>query len=111
VKLVIGLDLGGSIAAPELYAKEFAVFVEAGIPPMAAIQAGTRVAAELLRWDDRLGTLERGKQADIIAVPGNPLTDISALQRVSMVMIGGKLVKRPGVPASLAGILPAPAAP
>lgn len=111
VKLVIGLDLGGSIADPALYAKEFAVFVEAGVPPMAAIQAGTRVAAELLRWDDRLGTLERGKQADIIAVPGNPLTDISALQRVSMVMIGGKLVKRPGVPASLAGILPAPAAP
>ena len=109
VKLVIGLDLGGSIADPALYAKEFAVFVEAGIPPMAAIQAGTRVAAELLRWDDRLGTLERGKLADIIAVPGNPLTDISALQRVSMVMIGGKLVKRPGVPASLAGLLPAPA--
>ena len=108
VKLVIGLDLGAGIAAPELYAKEFAVFVEAGIPPMAAIQAGTRVAAELLRWDNRLGTLERGKLADIIAVPGNPLTDISALQRVSMVMMGGKLVKRPGVPASLAGILPAP---
>jgi len=111
VKLVIGLDLGGSIADPALYAKEFTVFVEAGVPPMAAIQAGTRVAAELLRWDDRLGTLERGKQADIIAVPGNPLTDISALQRVSMVMIGGKLVKRPGVPTSLAGILPAPGAP
>ena len=108
VKLVIGLDLGGSIADPAVYAKEFAVFVEAGIPPMAAIQAGTRVAAELLRWDDRLGTLERGKLADIIAVPGNPLTDISALQRVSMVMIGGRLVKRPGVSVSLAGLLPAP---
>ncbi len=110
VKLVIGLDLGGMIADPAVYAKEFAVFVEAGIPPMAAIQAGTRVAAELMRWDDRLGTLERGKQADIIAVPGNPLNDISALQRVSMVMIGGHLVKRPGVPVSLAGMLPAPAA-
>jgi imidazolonepropionase-like amidohydrolase len=47
------------------------------------------VAAELLRWDDRLGTLERGKLADIIAVPGNPLKDISALERVSLVMIGG----------------------
>jgi imidazolonepropionase-like amidohydrolase len=111
VKLVIGLDLGANIADPALYAKEFAVFVEAGIPPMAAIQAGTRVAAELLRWDDRLGTLERGKLADVIAVPGNPLTDISALQRVSMVMIGGRLVKRPGVPTSLAGMLPAPRGP
>jgi len=108
VKLVIGLDLGGAIADPAVYAKEFAVFVEAGIPPMAAIQAGTRVAAELLRWDDRLGTLERGKLADIIAVPGSPLTDISALQRVSIVMIGGRLVKRPGVNASMAGLLPAP---
>ena len=75
---------------------------------MAAIQSGTRVAAELMRWDDRLGTLERGKLADIIAVPGNPLTDISKLEHVSMVMIGGKLVKRPGEKASLAGLLPAP---
>jgi len=64
---------------PTSYAREFAVFVEAGIPPMDAIQAGTRVAAELLRWDDRLGTLERGK-----------------------------LVKRPGEQPSLAGLLPSP---
>jgi imidazolonepropionase-like amidohydrolase len=75
---------------------------------MDAIQAGTRVAAELLRWDDRLGTIERGKLADIIAMPGNPLTDISALERVSLVMIGGKLVKRPGEKPSLAGLLPSP---
>lgn len=107
VKVVVGLDLGAGAVEPSLYAREFAVFVEAGMPPMAAIQAGTRVAAELLGWDDRLGTLERGKLADIIAVPGNPLTDISALERVSMVMIGGRLVKRPGEKASLAGTLPA----
>lgn len=111
VKLAIGLDLGAGIADPALYANEFAVFVEAGIPPMAAIQAGTRVAAELLRWDDRLGTLERGKLADVIAVPGNPLADISALQRVSLVMIGGKLIKRPGASATPAGILTAPVNP
>ena len=67
-----------------------------------------RVAAELRRWGDRLGTLERGKLADVIAVPGNPVTAVSARQRVSLVMIGGRLVKRPGVPTSLAGILPAP---
>jgi imidazolonepropionase-like amidohydrolase len=107
VKVVVGLDRGAGAVEPSLYAREFAVFVEAGMPPMAAIQAGTSVAAELLGWDDRLGTLERGKLADIIAVPGNPLTDISALERVSMVMIGGKLVKRPGEKASLAGTLPA----
>jgi imidazolonepropionase-like amidohydrolase len=108
VKIVVGLDLGSYNVEPSLYAREFAVFVEAGIPPMAAIQSGTRVAAELMRWDDRLGTIERGKLADIIAVPGNPLTDISALERVSMVMIGGKLLKRPGEKPSLAGLLPAP---
>jgi imidazolonepropionase-like amidohydrolase len=108
VKVVVGLDLGGSIVDPTFYAREFAVFVEAGITPMDAIQAGTRVAAELLRWDDRLGTIERGKLADIIAMPGNPLTDISALERVSLVMIGGKLVKRPGEKPSLAGLLPSP---
>lgn len=109
VKVVVGLDLGSAVD-PTVYAREFAVFVEAGISPMDAIQAGTRVAAELMRWDDRLGTIENGKQADIIAVPGNPLNDISALERVSLVMIGGRLVKRPGVESSLAGILPAPAA-
>jgi imidazolonepropionase-like amidohydrolase len=108
VKVVIGLDLGAGIAAPHLYAREFAVFVEAGISQMDAIQAGTRVAAELMRWDDRLGTIERGKLADIIAVPGNPLVDIKALERVSLVMIGGKLVLRPDQQSSLAGMLPAP---
>lgn len=110
VKVVVGLDLGGYIVEPSLYAREFKVFVEAGIPPMAAIQSGTRVAAELLRWDDRLGTIEKGKLADIIAVPGDPLTDISALERVNMVMIGGRLLKRPGEQPTLAGSLPAPKA-
>lgn len=110
VKLVIGLDLGAGIAEPNVYAREFAVFVEAGVPPMAAIQAGTRVAAELMRWDDKLGTLERGKLADIIAVPGNPLSNIHALENVSMVMLGGRLVKRPGTASEINGILTLPGA-
>jgi imidazolonepropionase-like amidohydrolase len=83
-----------------------AVFVEAGMKPMEAIQAGTRVGAELLQWDDRLGTVEAGKLADIIAVPGDPIEDMSVLESVSFVMIGGAVVKRPGVPAALAGRLP-----
>jgi imidazolonepropionase-like amidohydrolase len=78
---------------------------------MEAIQAGTRVGAELLQWDDRLGTIEAGKLADIIAVPGNPLEDLSALERVSFVMIGGKIVKRPGVDGSLNGLLVGPTQP
>ena len=108
VKVVIGLDMGAGAADPSVYAREFAVFVEAGISAMDAIQAGTRVAAELLGWDDRLGTIEKNKLADIIAVPGNPLTDISALEDVSFVMIGGKIVKRSGEQSSLAGLLGSP---
>ena len=65
----------------------------------------------LLFKNARLIDPETGKQADIIAVPGNPLTDISALERVSLVMIGGQLVKRPGENSSLAGLLPRPSAP
>jgi imidazolonepropionase-like amidohydrolase len=99
VRIAVGLDLGGYNVDPALYAREFAVLVEAGLSPMEAIRAGTSVAAELLRWDDRLGTIEPGKLADIIAVPGNPLDDISALERVGFVMLGGQIIQRPA-PAS-----------
>lgn len=105
VKVVIGLDLGSYGVEPRVYAREFAVFVEAGISPMDAIKAGTSVAAELMGWDD-LGTIEAGMQADIIAVPGNPLEDISALERVSMVMLGGRVLKRPGEVSPLSRLLP-----
>ena len=56
----------------------------AGMTPMQAIQAATRVGAELLGWQDRIGTVEPGKLADLIAVPGDPLADLSALRRVSL---------------------------
>jgi imidazolonepropionase-like amidohydrolase len=105
VKIAVGVDLGGLAVDPKVFAREFAVLHEAGLTPMEAIQAGTRVGAELLQWDDRLGTIEAGKLADIIAVPGNPLEDLSALERVSFVMIGGKIVKRPGADGSLNGLL------
>lgn len=96
VRIAVGVDLGGYAVDPTVFAREFAVLVEAGMTPAEAIQAGTRVGAELLRWDDRLGTLEAGKLADIIAVTGNPLEDISALEQVAFVMIGGKIAKNPG---------------
>ncbi|PYT14322.1 MAG: amidohydrolase family protein [Acidobacteria bacterium] len=93
VKICVDSDFGGF--PPELNAHEFASLVHAGMTPMQAIQAGTRVASEALRWDDRIGTVEAGKLADLVAVPGDPLKDIAELQRVSIVMIGGKVVKRP----------------
>ncbi len=64
--------------------------------PMQAIQAGTRVDAELLMWDDRIGSIAVGKLADIIAVPGDPLRDLSVLENVSFVMLNGSVVRALG---------------
>ncbi len=105
VKIAVGVDLGGYMTDPVVFVREMAVLVEAGLTPMQAIQAGTRVGAELLRWDDRLGTVENGKLADLVAVAGNPLDDMKALERVEFVMIGGKVVKTPGGAQSLRGAL------
>jgi len=76
-------------------AREFALMVKYGMQPLAAIQAGTLNGAALLGWQDRLGALKAGFLADIVAVPGNPLDDIAALQRVVFVMKGGNVYKRP----------------
>ena len=68
---------------------------EMDISPMAAIQTATINAAELLRWEADLGSIEDGKLADIIAVAGNPLDDITLLEDVKFVMKGGEVVKSP----------------
>lgn len=69
--------------------KEFAVRVRLGESPMAAIVAATSLNAEIMGWQDLVGSLETGKLADIIAVPGDPLRDITALEHVGFVMKGG----------------------
>ena len=63
--------------------------VEGGMPPMEAIQSATSVAADFLEIGDSRGRLKTGFQADIIAVPGNPLDDITLMERVSFVMKDG----------------------
>jgi len=68
--------------------------VKYGMTPLAALQAGTLNGAKLLGWQDRIGALKPGYFADVIAVPGNPLTDISVLGRVSFVMKGGAVYRR-----------------
>lgn len=91
VKIGVGSDNVGF--PPNFSAKEFGEFVALGMSPMQAIQAGTRINAELLQKETDIGTLEAGKFADIIAVKGDPLKDISELERVVFVMKGGKVIK------------------
>lgn len=79
-------------------AKQFPLMVEYGMKPIEAIQAATTNAAELLGWSKTVGSVEIGRFADVIAVEGDPLADISALERVRFVMKGGKVVRNDSVP-------------
>jgi imidazolonepropionase-like amidohydrolase len=93
VKVVVGTDMTCNTAS--IRAREFAALVEAGMTPLHAIHAGTLQNAELLGWQDRIGSLEAGKLADVIAVDGDPLAEIAALERVVFVMKDGDVIKQP----------------
>jgi len=98
VQIALGTDAG--VIPHGTNAHEFGLMVEwGGLTPMAALKAGTVNAAKLLGWDDRLGSLATGKLADIVAVPGNPLTDIHVTERVTFVMKGGVIYKGSGAEA------------
>ena len=92
VKIAYGTDAGG-YAWTENQAKEFAYMVRYGMSPMQAIQSATIVAADLLERPNDLGAIEAGKLADIIAVSGDPLRDITELERVRFVMKGGEVFR------------------
>ena len=66
-----------------------------GVPPVEILRAATQGGAELMGWGDRVGALEAGKLADVVAVVGDPLADVAVLQKVSFVMKGGAVVRRP----------------
>jgi imidazolonepropionase-like amidohydrolase len=91
VKIAFGTDSGVSNHGEN--AREFGYMVEAGMPAAEAILAATRNAADLLGAADRVGSLQPGRFADVIAVAGNPFMDISELRRVTFVMKGGKILK------------------
>ncbi len=88
VKIAYGVD-----DDPEFVSKEFGALVSGGLSPLGAIQAATINAAELLGWAKDMGAIEAGKYADIVAVGGDPLADIGAMERVVFVMKGGEVVK------------------
>ncbi len=93
VTIVFGTDAGG-FAWAENEAKEFPIMVQYGMTPMQAIQSATSVAAKAIDMDSLVGTIETGKLADIVAVKGDPLSDITLLQKVSFVMKDGTVYKQ-----------------
>jgi imidazolonepropionase-like amidohydrolase len=89
VKIVMGTDAGGFPWTEINQAREFEYYVQYGMTPMQAIKSGTSLAAELLGQQDNFGTVAPGRLADLVAVAGDPLQDITELQRVRFVMKGG----------------------
>lgn len=94
VKIAFGTDAGGFDWKIDP-AKEFDYMVKWGMTPAQAIRAATQSAASLLGMEDSVGTIEPGKLADIVAVPGNPLDDVILLEKVNFVMKGGTVYKKP----------------
>lgn len=92
VKIAFGTDTG--VSAHGRNAGEFALLVRAGMTPTEAIRSATVVAAEHLRLGDQVGSLQPGKQADLIAVAGDPTKDVTELERVRFVMKGGRVYRR-----------------
>ncbi|UAK24950.1 metal-dependent hydrolase family protein [Sphingomonas nostoxanthinifaciens] len=97
VKIAFGTDVFG-IAQHGENAKEFALMVAAGLSPMEAIMAATHNAADLIGASADIGSVQPGRYADLIAVAGDPLKDVRALETVDFVMKGGKVVKAGGKP-------------
>ncbi len=93
VKIAFATDAG--VIPHGQNAKVFANYVKLGMTPLQAIQTATVNASELLGWGDRTGSIEVGKLADIIAVPGNPLQDVTLLEKVVFVARDGQVFRRP----------------
>jgi len=96
VKIAFGTDTG--VSPHGRNAEEFSLMVRNGMSPVLAIRSATVDAAELLGVSARLGTIVPGKEADIIAVAGDPTSDVRLLENVGFVMKRGKLIKLDGKP-------------
>ena len=95
VQLVTGSDAGNYLVihGPTVQ-RELELWVQAGIPPAVALQAATYNAARLLRADKQIGSIQQGNDADLLVVDGNPLEDITATERISLVVFKGERVER-----------------
>ena len=94
MKIMMGSGVDGATYVHGTQALDFEALVKrGGLTPARALQAGTVINAQIMGVNDRVGSLEPGKFADVIAVAGDPLADITELQRVKFVMKGGKVVR------------------
>jgi imidazolonepropionase-like amidohydrolase len=94
LKIMVGSGVDGSTFPHGAQAIEFTSLVkDTGMTPARAIQSSTMINAEALGWQDQIGSIDKGKYADLIAVAGDPLSDITELQRVKFVMKGGKIIR------------------
>jgi imidazolonepropionase-like amidohydrolase len=94
MKIMMGSGADGATYVHGTQALDFEALVKrAGLTPARAIQAGTSINAEVFGWSDRVGSVDKGKFADLVAVSGDPLTDITELQRVKFVMKAGKIIR------------------
>lgn len=91
VRVAFGTD--SAVYPHGLNGHEFGKMVEMGLSPLQSIQAATLNASDLIGWSDRVGTLEPGKFADIIAVQGDPVANVRVLENVQFVMKGGEVIK------------------
>ena len=93
VKIAAGTDAGGSPARHGFIARELELMVDAGMSPKQALESATSVAASLLDIQDQVGTIEIGKQADMVLIDGDPHSDPGALRNVWAVFQGGRRVR------------------
>jgi len=93
LKIMVGSGVDGATFVHGTQALEFEALVRRGMSAARAIQSGTMINAEAMGWQDRIGSIEQGKYADLVAVSGDPLADITELQRVKFVMKGGRIVR------------------
>jgi imidazolonepropionase-like amidohydrolase len=94
MKIMIGSGVDGETYVHGTEALDYEMMVKyGGFTPVRALQSGTMINAEALGWQDQIGSIDEGKYADLIAVSGDPIADITELQRVKFVMKGGKVIK------------------